>query len=104
LFRFNAAGGGHGHLDWPWSRPVGPNVSRSIWAAAIPVITIMDPSATYCRVIANRALLQFLDISWGWGPSSWRKYLGGIDIQQIYHFPEERATRQITDCNQPQTQ
>jgi hypothetical protein len=28
-----------------------------------------------------RASLQFLDISWAWGPSSWRKYLGGIVIQ-----------------------
>jgi hypothetical protein len=28
-------------------------------------------------------LLQFLDISWAWGPSSCRKYLGGMDIQQI---------------------
>jgi hypothetical protein len=63
LLRFNAVAGEHVHLNWPWSRPDGPNVSRNICAAAIPVITIMEPSATYCRVIAKRALLQFLDIS-----------------------------------------
>ena len=33
-------------------------------------MTIIEPSATYCMTIANRSLLQFLDIIWACGPRS----------------------------------
>jgi len=29
-----------------------------------PVIMIMEPTATYCMIIAIRSLLQFLAIDW----------------------------------------
>jgi hypothetical protein len=41
---------------------VGPNASRKTWLAATPAMMIMEPSATYCMIIAMRSLPQFLAI------------------------------------------
>ena len=37
-----------------------PNASFKTWLAAAPAMIIMEPMATYCRIIAMRSLLQFL--------------------------------------------
>ncbi len=53
-----------GYLDRPRWSPVGPNASLRSWLAMKPVIMIMEPTATYCMVIAIRSLPQFLAIDW----------------------------------------
>ncbi len=52
-------------------------------------MTIMEPRATYWRIIATRSLLQFLDIAWAWGPRSFRWKVGGTGIGQ--HHGDELA-------------
>ena len=50
------------HLDLPslrWRSGV-PNASLRTWLAAAPAMMIIEPMATYCRIIARRSLLQFL--------------------------------------------
>ena len=51
-----------GYLDLPRWSPVGPKESRRSWRAATPAMTIMQPTATDCMIIAIRSLLQFLAI------------------------------------------
>jgi hypothetical protein len=44
---------------------------------------IIEPTATYCMIIAIRSLLQLLAIDWAWEPRSWRWYVGGTDINEF---------------------
>lgn len=45
-------------------------------------MTIMQPRETDWRIIAIRSLLQFFDIIWAWGPSSLKRYVGGMDMNR----------------------
>jgi hypothetical protein len=69
----------HGHLSRPCprSRSRDPRASFKLWLAASPVMTIMEPRATYCRIIARRSLPHFFDNISAWGPRSCRKWVGG---------------------------
>jgi hypothetical protein len=64
----------HAYLDRPRPRggSDGPNASLKTWLAAAPAMMIMEPMATYWRMIARRSSPQFFDILWACGPRSWR--------------------------------
>jgi hypothetical protein len=66
LFQMLAGLVRHVYLDRPRPRllSVGPNASLKTWLAAAPAMMIMEPMATYCRIIAMRSLLQLFDIIW----------------------------------------
>jgi hypothetical protein len=43
---------------------------------------IMQPMETDWRIIAMRSLPQFFDIVWACGPSSLKRYVGGVDMNK----------------------
>src|SRR5271165_6423577 len=84
LFLVTAGAAGHNYLDLPRPWSEGPKASLKTWLAAAPAMTIIEPRATYCRIIAIRSLSQFFDIIWAWGPRSVRKWAGGMVIAQSH--------------------